>query len=92
MATFTVAFEPSDKTAKVEAGKTLLEAAEAAGVEIPSGCGGQGLCGMCRVHVLSGEAPVTEAENNHLSDAEIKEGWRLACQFQVGSDVTCAIE
>ena len=49
-----VRFEPFGVTTEVEAGKTLLEAAIAAGVEIESICGGLGVCGKCRVIVSGG--------------------------------------
>jgi ferredoxin len=91
MSTFRVTFQPAGKTINVEAGKSLYEAAEDAGVQIDSACGGQGICGMCKVRVTAGSAEVTEAEDNHLSSDDIKAGLRLACQFRIGSDVTCSL-
>ena len=91
MPTFRVTFQPGGQSASVEEGKSLLEAAEAAGVEIPSACGGEGICGLCKVRVTAGDSPVTDAEYDKLGDDEIKQGVRLACQFRVASDVSCAV-
>jgi uncharacterized 2Fe-2S/4Fe-4S cluster protein (DUF4445 family) len=49
----------------------------AEGVEFP--CGGEGSCGECRVRAIRGELPVTPAMRDHLTDEELREGWRLAC-------------
>ena len=87
---FRVTFQPDGRSVEVEEGRTLLEAAEAARVELNSACGGQGICGQCKVRVKTGQAPLTDPEFDHLSEDEIKEGLRLACQFHVTSDVTCS--
>jgi len=55
------------------------------GVEFP--CGGQGRCRGCRVRVLAGKAEVNRAQQERLSAAEIAQGWRLACQCTVESDL-----
>lgn len=65
----------------------LLAHAQAIELEIGSRCGGHGVCGGDRVKVaLPGPererrlSPITEDERRHLSEAELQEGWRLACQ------------
>ncbi len=55
------------------------------GVEFP--CGGQGRCRGCRIRVLSGNAQVNPAQREILSAEEIAQGWRLACQCLVESDL-----
>jgi uncharacterized 2Fe-2S/4Fe-4S cluster protein (DUF4445 family) len=55
------------------------------GVEFP--CGGQGRCRGCRVRVLKGKAEVNGAQRERLSAEEIAQGWRLACQCTVESDL-----
>ena len=62
----------------------LLAHAQAIELEIGSACGGHGVCGGDRVR-LTPEAnaqcsPITSAEREHLTDAEIASGIRLACQ------------
>ena len=44
-----VTFLPSDVSIEVPRGETVLRAAMAAGVHINASCGGDGVCGKCRV-------------------------------------------
>lgn len=84
MATYNVTFLPAKRKVSVGGDKTLLEAAESAGVKINSVCGAEGLCGRCKVRVCSGEvwAPPTP----HLSREEIQQGYVLACTALARSD------
>jgi uncharacterized 2Fe-2S/4Fe-4S cluster protein (DUF4445 family) len=50
-----VTFQPSGKTASVDPGTELLDAANQANVEIATPCGGKGTCGNCLVRIVSGE-------------------------------------
>ena len=43
-------------------------------------CGGKGRCGKCRVKARGALSQPTEAEKAALSEQEIQEGVRLACQ------------
>ena len=72
------------------AGQTLADQLCAAGVEFP--CGGEGVCGGCKVLLLEGELPVTEAMRDMLSEAEIREGWRLACCASASASVVVEVE
>ena len=61
----------------------LLAHAQMEELDVGSRCGGFGECGGDRVRVASGMeslSPLTGAEREHLSEAEIKDGYRLACQ------------
>lgn len=49
-------------------------------------CGGKGICGKCRIRVLRGSLPVTAADKNCFSAAQLKDGWRLACQAVTGEE------
>ncbi len=55
------------------------------GVEFP--CGGQGRCRGCRIRVLRGDAKVNPAQQEILSAEELSQGWRLACQCVLESDL-----
>ena len=80
-----VEFARSRKTGKVLEGQSLLEAAAAAGVEIPSACR-QGQCGTCKTRVLSGQVRMT-AENG--LDPESKSlGFVLTCVGHAEGNVT----
>lgn len=73
-------------------GALLSEVARGAGVGLLSVCGNRGLCGRCRIKILSGEvSPLTKVERELLSTSEIAEGYRLACQTRVLGNLTAAI-
>jgi uncharacterized 2Fe-2S/4Fe-4S cluster protein (DUF4445 family) len=78
-----VCFRPSGKEAYVLPGTRLVEAAAEAGLVLEVPCGGEGLCGRCRVVVTNGAAEPTPAEREWLSTEELRAGWRLACQSAV---------
>lgn len=69
--------------APVKPGLRLRDALRERGVMLPSVCGGRGLCGMCKVKVLSGASSFTEEEEKKLSEEERGQGIRLACQVPV---------
>ncbi len=57
---------------------TKLESILAArGMEFP--CGGAGICRGCRVRVLEGRLAITAEMQQVFSEAELRDGWRLAC-------------
>src|SRR5512143_726682 len=73
--------QPVGRRATITIEQTLLDAAQAAGVELVAVCGGTGTCATCRVRVMSGELThVTANEEFELSAYNLKAGYRLACQ------------
>jgi len=78
-----VSFRPSGREVYVLPGTRLIEAAADAGLILDAPCGGQGLCGNCRVVGSAGAAEPTEAERQWLSAEELAAGWRLACQTEI---------
>jgi uncharacterized 2Fe-2S/4Fe-4S cluster protein (DUF4445 family) len=87
--TCSVRFEPDGKTATVARGATVLAAAEAAGVYVNTVCGGDGLCGKCRVIVRDGE--VKSKSTALLDRDEIRLGYVLACETHVLGDLQVEI-
>jgi len=73
-----IIFYPWKKEVTVPSGTDLLTAAIRAGVHIYNSCGGEGVCGRCKVIVRKGEV-VTEA-TGRLSAEERKSGYVLACR------------
>jgi ferredoxin-NADP reductase len=71
-----IAFAQSGVVAPCAEDQTVLAAARAAGLNIPSGCT-IGLCGTCRV--LKTEGAVAMAHQGGLSEEDEAEGWILAC-------------
>ncbi len=80
-----VHIKPQDITVEVEKGTVISEALEIAGVKLLLPCGGQGRCGRCKVVVEKGE--VRHRSVARLSPAELKQGYALACQTLIESDV-----
>lgn len=92
MATYNVTFEPDGKTVTIDQGTTVREAAASAEIIIDSPCGGEGRCGKCKVIVSAQNIePLTEAEERLLSDDELSEGYRLACQTRVVDNMTVTV-
>ncbi|MBA7519338.1 Na(+)-translocating NADH-quinone reductase subunit F [subsurface metagenome] len=81
-----VHFDPDNVDIVVEEGANLLEAAIAAGVHINASCGGNGVCGTCKVLIKTGEVKSTRTEK--LSEEEYKQGFRQACQSRVITGLT----
>jgi len=62
------------------------------GVAVPSECGGAGKCGFCLVHIKSGDcSPLTLAEQSTLTEDEIRQSYRLACQAKVRGDLDLSL-
>ncbi len=87
MRKFQVTFLPDRKEAEVVEGTTLLEASEKAGVYVNSLCGGEGLCGECRLQVLRGKAKNDKYAIGFFSAEELKSGYVLACLTKVEDDL-----
>lgn len=85
MFNITFRFE-SGETVEISAiaGEKLLDVARKANVAIDAPCSGNGVCGKCRVRLVSGylDAPI----NRHISQEEYDAGWRLACMSQISGD------
>jgi len=86
---FKITFYPNRKTIEAKDGQTILKAGGAQGVHINATCGGKGNCGKCRVIVKEGK--VTAKESAFLTEADIKQGVRLACMTKPASDLTVEI-
>lgn len=69
--------------------ENLIRAAMEAGVHINASCGGEGVCGKCRVIIEDGsvEGGITEK----LSKEDIEKGYRQACLASVQSDLVVRI-
>lgn len=86
-----VAFQPFGRTVHVLKGTRLFEAAAVAGMAIDFPCGGEGTCGKCRVLARDYVDPPTSAERKVLTEAELRQGYRLACQMSVAAALTVEI-
>lgn len=64
-----------------DANSTVLEGLASSHVYLSSSCGGGGTCGKC-MFLSSTQLPITLSEQEHLSDEQLKEGYRLGCQHR----------
>ncbi|MBE9513383.1 MAG: DUF4445 domain-containing protein [Chloroflexi bacterium] len=84
-----VHFSPDNIDITVREGEGLLKAAMAAGVHINAACGGNGVCGTCKVLIKKGQVESTRTEK--ISEEEYEQGFRLACQSRVLTDLVVDI-
>jgi uncharacterized 2Fe-2S/4Fe-4S cluster protein (DUF4445 family) len=89
MSTCSVKFLPHERVIDVSAGESLIRAALQAGVHINASCGGEGVCGKCRV--LVEEGTISGGTSERVSKEDVDKGYRLACLAKVTEDVTVRI-
>lgn len=90
MATITVTINDGKKSIAVEPGKSLYDILISQNIYLPSACGSTGKCGMCKCVVKDSPTPLTAHEQRLLTDRDMAQGYRLACQFVPETD--CSIE
>ncbi len=81
----TLKLHPGGQQQPTPDGTQLQDVLFAHGVEFP--CGGRGRCKGCRVKMLRGDLPVSAEEKNLLTEAELQNGWRLACRHKMSGDL-----
>ena len=89
MSTHQVVFQPHDVTVEAAHGSNLIRLAMEAGVHINASCGGDGVCGKCRVIVEEGA--VDGGLSEKLSPEDVEKGYRLACRSVVTQDVVVRV-
>ncbi len=86
---YTIHFLPDDIKVKAAKGENLLDVAARAGVYIHAFCGGDGVCGKCKVKIIEGVSP-TEKESK-LTAEERAEGYQLACNSKIVADLVVEV-
>jgi len=84
----TVSYSPYGASTTAGEGRTLLDVAADVGASIESLCGGEGLCGTCKVVVEDGQeclTAVTDADETLLSTEQLEDGYRLSCRAGIES-------
>lgn len=87
-ATYTVTFKTQgggDYKVSAALGDNLLDIAQKAGVAIDAPCNGNGTCGKCYGHLISGTVDVIDSIR--ISEENFEDGWRLLCRCTVCGDV-----
>jgi CDP-4-dehydro-6-deoxyglucose reductase len=82
-----VRIEPHGRTLRVAAAQPLLEAALAAGLNLPHSCK-SGHCSSCRARLLAGEIRYPGGRPLGLTEQEERAGQILLCQARAQSDLT----
>jgi uncharacterized 2Fe-2S/4Fe-4S cluster protein (DUF4445 family) len=89
---YIINFQPIGKRVLVTSADSLLNAAQGAGIDIASICGGVGICDSCRIRLIEGKlSGFTLEEKALFSENELNSGYRLACQTFPLSDLTIEI-
>lgn len=90
MTTFTVEIN-GERQIEVQQGQSLYEGLAAAGIFIPSACGGRAICGYCKVKVTKGGGEVSPPELPFLDARQLSDNVRLSCQVKVTGDISIEI-
>lgn len=78
----------TEKEFLYEPGKTLLEILLSENVFVDNPCNGKGVCGKCKVRVVSGiPGDLSSTEKQLLKQEEIDTGVRLSCLIRPDSDM-----
>jgi len=85
MGNFKITFLPENKAVYVDRGTDLLTAALKTSIHIYNSCGGEGVCGRCKVIVKKGTY-ITE-HSGRTSESEREKGCVLACRTTPESDM-----
>ena len=87
-----VILQPIGRRVTIPDGSTVLDAARLAGVELVTICGGEGVCGTCKIRLVEGQlSEVNSKEECEFSSEELNEGFRLACQAEILGDIRIEI-
>ncbi|MGM0451696.1 MAG: ASKHA domain-containing protein [Thermodesulfobacteriota bacterium] len=83
----TIKIHPLDVAVHARRGETVRDVLFRAGVELDTPCNGDGICGKCLICVESPKnvRPTTHKE---ITDEQMADGIRLACQLVVHTDMT----
>ncbi len=76
----------------VENGSNLLSVLLENDFELNTYCGGQGVCGKCKIKIKEGINEATEKEKKYLVDDDIEKGIRLACMTTIKNDMNIKLE
>lgn len=100
MNTFKVVFTPSGIRGEIKEGTDVLSAARELGADVASLCGGNSLCTRCKVKLSTGSfpkhqitsetphlSPITSAERERISEADLEQGFRLSCNAKIQGDI-----
>ena len=80
------------KEIEVTTGSSILATLANEKIFLPSACGGQGTCGMCKCKVIEGGGEMLPTEKPHFTRRQQQENYRLGCQVKVKENMKVYIE
>ncbi len=86
-----VTFHPLNRSREIPVGATILAAANHCGVPIGQSCSGDGICGWCRVTIVSGAEnlfPPSDREQHLIQEKQFEPDERAACLARVKGNLT----
>ncbi len=89
MEKYKIIFLPDEKKIHVKKGENLLHAAIRAGIYIHSSCGGDGVCGRCKLIIKEGN--FRSEPTGRISKEEKAKGYVLACLTSAQGDLVVEI-
>jgi 2Fe-2S ferredoxin len=91
-----IRFEPDGIETSVPVGTTIRDAAEGAGAQLGSACGGVCACSTCHVYIKEGGedvSPLQDNEEDKLDGAfDVRPNSRLGCQSELLKDRLYVVE
>lgn len=88
---YKIVFEPTGRQVYALPDTILLEAAAQAGLILQTPCGGAGTCGKCRLRIVSGACPPSANCRKALGDADVEQGYRLACHARIQDNLVVEV-
>ncbi|TYQ12754.1 UNVERIFIED_CONTAM: uncharacterized 2Fe-2S/4Fe-4S cluster protein (DUF4445 family) [Acetivibrio alkalicellulosi] len=101
---YKIVFQPMGIVTSIEENETILHTAQRVGIGITAYCGGQKVCGKCKVKIIEGVYdsyginssiknvyPIEDIEMKTFSNYEISHNYRLACIAKVRGNVVVEI-
>ncbi len=89
MEKFKILFKPDNKEIEADRGEILLSCAIGGGIYINSSCGGDGICGRCKVIIEKGS--FTTEPTGRITQEERKKGYVLACLTTIHGDLVVKV-
>lgn len=80
-----------EKILQCSFGETLLDAMKRCDIYMPAYCAGRGTCKKCRIRLVEGNLPITEADEKAFDEQQLAIGMRLSCQARPKEDCTIVL-
>lgn len=72
--------------------ESVMEGLIRNGYKFSAFCGGNGLCGKCKIRVTEGKTAISPEDRKIFSEEELRDGWRLSCKLFPKRDLTITFD